>query len=142
MIAQLIDPAHYAFNPYAVPTFTAAAAMLILGLAVLIRERATLLSASFMVMAMTIAVWLVGFSMMYIAADQAVRLWWARAAYVGVPLIPPAVYHFAVVVLGLAERRRPLVRVAWGLGIVLAAASVLTGALIEDLYRYWWGYYP
>ncbi|MEO6665931.1 MAG: diguanylate cyclase, partial [Nitrospiria bacterium] len=42
----------------------------------------------------------------------------------------------------LAERRRPLVRVAWGLGIVLAAASVLTGALIEDLYRYWWGYYP
>lgn len=142
MIAQLVDPANYAFNPYAVPTFTAAAVMLILGMTVLIRERATLVSVSFLMMAMTIGVWLVGFSMMYTATDQEVGLWWARSAYVGVPLIPAAVYHFAVVVLGLSAHRRPLVMMAWCLAAVLAGASVLTGALIEDLYRYWWGYYP
>ncbi len=69
-------------------------------------------------------------------------MFWARAAYLGIAFIPPAVFSFAVAVTRDWPGRRRLVAASWLVSAALCAASVGTGALVRDLYRYPWGFYP
>jgi len=116
--------------------------MLLLGCFVLWRERASREGALFAVLAATVTVWLGCFSAMYLSTDATVALWWARAAYLGITFIAPAVLSFAVAVTRDWPRRRRLVAASWLVAALLCAASVGTGALVRDLYRYSWGFYP
>jgi PAS domain S-box-containing protein len=140
--AYLFDPRHYAFSGYAVPTLLTAALVLSLGASVLVRERGSWLSLLFLLLTLTIGIWQFAFSLMYCAADEYVAFWWAKAAYLGVPLIPSAIYHFTVAVLQLYERRKRLVWTCWALSVLFAWTIITTNSLISRLYHYWWGYYP
>jgi diguanylate cyclase (GGDEF)-like protein/PAS domain S-box-containing protein len=140
MRSEIFDPASYAFNAFAIPLVATAIAMVLLGVLVLFRERGSREAVHFSVLAGTVSVWLVCFSGMYLAADERVALIWARSAYLGICLIPGALYGFAVTVT--CGRNRWLVRAGWLLSIAFALASAGTGALVRDLYHYWWGFYP
>jgi diguanylate cyclase (GGDEF)-like protein/PAS domain S-box-containing protein len=126
----------------ALPPLATAVAMLLLGCFVLWRERASREGALFAVLAATVTVWLGCFSAMYLSRDATVALWWARAAYLGITFIAPAVLSFAVAVTRDWPRHRRLLAMSWLVAAVLCAASVGTGALVRDLYRYPWGFYP
>jgi diguanylate cyclase (GGDEF)-like protein/PAS domain S-box-containing protein len=126
----------------ALPPLATAGAMLLLGLFVLWRERASREGALFAVLAITVTVWLGCFSAMYLSSDEAVALFWARAAYLGITFIAPAAFSFAVAVTRDWPGQRRRVAASWLISALLCAASVGTGALVRDLYRYPWGYYP
>ncbi len=142
MIAQVLDPTGYQFSPYAVPTLLTALAIVLLGVGVLVRERITPVSVSFSALTAVIAVWLFGFSAMYSALRAPVALWWAHAAYAGIPLIPPAVYQFTVVVTGAEPRFRPVAVANWALGILFADLAAATDVVFGGVARFAWGYYP
>lgn len=142
MIRQVLDPASYAFSIYAIPTFVSAAILLLLGLLVLVHERASRVSRLFALVTLVIGGWLFAFSWMYSTTSESVALWWAKTAYLGVPCLGPAIYHFTVVALQIYPRCKRLVWVGWSLGALFSAAIVASDALIAGLYRYWWGYYP
>lgn len=142
MITELFNPANYTFSPYAIPTFVTTVALLILGLTVLIRERLSLVSVLFFLMTLTVSVWLFGFSWMYSTTNESVARWWAKAAYLGVPFIPSAIYHFTVVALRIYQRYKARVLVSWTISALFAAVILPTDALHSALYRYPWGYYP
>ncbi len=139
---MVLNLAHYSLNPYAIPTFLTAAAVFFLGVAVLVRGQGSTVSVLFFSVTLTIGLWLFAFSWMYCATDERTALWWARAAYLGVPLIPASIYHFTVAVLRLYPRWRGFVWIGWALGVYFSAAIISTDALIEGVQRYWWGYYP
>jgi len=139
---HLLDPAHYTLSPYAAPTFATAAAILLLGLAVLIHERGSRGSTAFFFMTLAGGVWLFAFSWMYCATDEGVALWWAKAAYLAIPFIPSTVYHFTALVTCVYGRRKFLLRASWVLSTLFSAAALGTNALISGLDRAWWGYYP
>jgi two-component system cell cycle sensor histidine kinase/response regulator CckA len=138
----LVNPDHYLLSPVAIPTFITACALLVLGLVVLSRERPSPVPRLFFIMTLTVSVWFFAFSWMYCATNERVALWWAKAAYLGVPFIAAAVHHFTVAVLGLSAGYRSRVRAAWVLSGVCAAVALGTDALVAGLYRYPWGYYP
>ena len=91
---------------------------------------------------LTVCVWLVCFSMMYCAVRADVALWWARAAYAGIPFIAAAIYHFSVIATGARERRRAVVRVAWALSGACSALFLLSDVFLVGVYQYAWGFYP
>lgn len=142
ILTLVFDPASYAASLYAFPTAATSVSVLCLGLFVLIRERLQMVSLSFFLATLAVAVWLFSFSWMYCATDPRVALWWAKAAYVGVPYIAPAFYHFTVAVLGLYDRRKRMVWINWGLASLFMLAILTTDGLVAGLHRYWWGYYP
>ncbi|MBI4342720.1 MAG: PAS domain S-box protein [Candidatus Omnitrophica bacterium] len=137
-----VETTPYAVNAYAVPVWLAAVACLLLGCLVLIRERWSPVSLSFLLLTLTIAGWLFTFAEMYRATDARLALWWAKLAYLGIPCIPAAFYQFTVSVLRIAARHRRMVWIAWGLAMLFAVAICTTDALIAGLYHYWWGFYP
>ncbi len=142
MIAEIFDPANYILSLYALPTFISSTALALLGLLVLLRERASRESALYCLMSLTVTVWLFAFSWMYCAEEKTVALWWARAAYLGIPFVCSAVYHFTVSVLRLYERRKRFVWAGWAMSAVFSATALWTDDLISGVDRYWWGYYP
>ncbi|HXH38059.1 MAG TPA: diguanylate cyclase, partial [Thermoanaerobaculia bacterium] len=85
--------------------------------------------------------WLVAFTFVYCSKDAATALFWSRAAYLGVPFLAPAIYHFTTEMLRVAKERRGAIAAAWGLGIVFSALAV-TGLLVERVQHFWWGFYP
>jgi uncharacterized membrane protein HdeD (DUF308 family) len=117
MLTTLLDPTGYAFDPFAALSATTGILCLALGIAGVVRERGSRTSWSFFLVCLTIWVWLAAFSLMYLASDREVAYTWAKIAYFGIPLIAPAVYHFATRVLEIQARRRWIV---WPACVVLA----------------------
>jgi len=140
MLDEIFAAASYAFNPYALPTLATAGAMLLLGVVVLFRERGSREAWHFALLAGPVSVWLACFSLMYLAAGERVAMVWARAAYLGVGFIPAGLYSFTNAVTRSPHRR--LLRMTWLIAAGFVLAMVSTGALVRDLYHYWWGFYP
>jgi diguanylate cyclase (GGDEF)-like protein/PAS domain S-box-containing protein len=141
MLAAIVDSTSYAFNACAVPTLVTACTMFVLGGIVMARERGSREARHFALLAATICIWLVCFSLMYLAKQERVALAWARAAYLGIAFIPAALYHFTVVVTR-SWRRRRMAWASWAIAAAFFAAIAGSDALVRDLYRYWWGFYP
>ncbi|MEA2576146.1 MAG: hypothetical protein QOH93_3444 [Chloroflexia bacterium] len=141
MFTQVLDPQGYTFTFYSLPTLLTMAAVFLLGLFVLARERISLVSVSFLIVTLAVSIWLFCFSLMYAANNPTVANWWSRAAYLGVPFIAPAAYQFTTVVLGIYRRRRAIIMAAWLLSALFAFASIATDSLITGVELYWWGYY-
>ena len=142
MLGSPWDAAGLAFRPAAIPTLATALAALMLGVAVVRRERFSRVSLLFLLVPLTIAVWLCCFSLMYCARDLGVALACARAAYLGIPFIPAAIYSFSVAATGRARRRRAITVAVWALSALASAVFVRSDAFLQGLYRYPWGYYP
>jgi diguanylate cyclase (GGDEF)-like protein/PAS domain S-box-containing protein len=132
----------YTVTWYGLAPLATAAAMLLLGVFVVARERGSRESVLFGVLAVTVTVWLGCFSAMYLAKAEPVARFWAKTAYLGITFIAPAVLSFAVAVTRDWQRRRRLVTASWLLSTLLCAVSVGTDALFRDLEHYAWGYYP
>ena len=137
-----VDLATYSMNPFAIPPAIAMIATCCLGVAVLIRERGSLVSLLFAAMTASVGVWLFAFTWMYCAQDPHTALWWAKAAYFGVPFIVASGYHFAVAVLQGGPATRRFVVLGWVAAAVFSAAGLLTDELVTGVRRFWWGYYP
>jgi diguanylate cyclase (GGDEF)-like protein/PAS domain S-box-containing protein len=140
MLAAILDSSSYVFNSYAVPPLVTAAAMFLLGVVVMVRERGSREAWQFSLLAATICIWLVCFSFMYFSRQPEVALAWAKSAYLGIAFIPAALYHFTVVVTRSGRLR--MVWAGWAVSAVLFAAIAASGALLRDLYRWKWGFYP
>jgi len=95
MIAALLHFTNYQFSFYAGPTLLTAVGVLLLALIVVAGEQFSFVSVSFLLVGMSIALWLGAFTAMYLAIDEPVALWWSRAAYLGVPFIPITIYQLA-----------------------------------------------
>lgn len=139
---DMLDYNNYSFNVYAIPLFITTAVILSLSLLVIIREQYSKVGVLFLLVALTISVWLFSFSWMYSATHAGVALWWAKLGYLGIPLIPAAVYHFSIMVLQGYPRRRRLVWLIWMLALVFSASALISDDFIRGLFLYGWGYYP
>lgn len=112
-----------------------------MGLAVLLYERASMESRLFLLMAHLGAGWQIAYSLMLSAPNLTMATEWGRVAYVFIPFLFPAVYHFSTSVLRLEEQRKRVIRVAWLTGAFCAGIMAGTDAIIRGAYQYDWGYY-
>ncbi|HEX8228496.1 MAG TPA: PAS domain S-box protein [Chloroflexia bacterium] len=141
MVEHVVSIADYQLSIYSIPTLITTAAILLLGILVLVRERVSLVSLSFSLVTLAVSIWLFGFSVMYSSPDSDTALWWNKVAYLGVPFIAPATYQFTVAVLKLYDRFKRFVALGWIGAAVFAGLSLWTGLLIDRVQDFWWGYY-
>lgn len=142
MTADIVDLQNYTFSYYAIPTFIVAAFSFILVVYQVIREEFSFLGLSFFILGLIIFIWLFSFSWMYCAKDDAVALWWAKVAYLGLPFLPTAVYHFSMVFLQIYRQHRAMLLLCWILSALFSLIAVGTDFLISGVHKYPWGYYP
>jgi diguanylate cyclase (GGDEF)-like protein/PAS domain S-box-containing protein len=131
----------YAYTPYAIPPALTAMVMIVFG-ALVLHRGASRLNRSFAGMSAAVVVWMVAFTMMYLSRDASTALFWAKAAYLGVPFIAPAVYHFTVEMLRIYERRKVALALAWCGASISSLLVLTTNVIVEDVTRFAWGHYP
>lgn len=142
MPAEFLNPAHYAFNVYALAPFVAAVAIVILGMVVLVREHYSRVSIIFHIMTLTAGLWLSGYAVMYCARSESAAMVWAFVGLLGVTLIPASVYHFTVEALNIYPQHKRRVWLAWLIGGGFFSAAFLSDTFLSGVARFWWGYYP
>ncbi|HEX8152580.1 MAG TPA: PAS domain S-box protein, partial [Thermoanaerobaculia bacterium] len=86
--------------------------------------------------------WLASFAMMYASRAAADALAWARVGHLLASLIPPAVFHFAVVYARRMRRYRRFVIAFWIASLAIGFVSVSTSLVIPAVRRFVWGFYP
>lgn len=126
----------------ALPMALVAAVMLILGIAVVARERLSAVSAAFFLLALGISIWLASVSAMAVTRDPVMALWLARGAYIGVCAIPAAIFTFSLALVQEARRRAAAVAASWVIAAFFTALFIRTDALLTGVWRYSWGFYP
>ena len=134
-------PPHYSFNVYAVPPAVTALALLLVGVVVLIRERASRVSVAFLFIMLAVSVWLSGLAGMYCATNEGDAIWWARVNFLGSPFIPSTIYLFSTIAMGIYARRKTLIWAGLLLSAFFSAAALYSDLLFAGVYHYWWGYY-
>ncbi len=137
----LLANGSYAQSGYGLAMAIVAAVSLAVGLWVVARERARRISLLLLAGSTAIAVYLLAFSFLVRATDATAAHRWAHVAYLGIPLIVPALYHFSIDLLGLTPRRRNLIGAAWAVGFVYLILAQTTELLIPGVMETRWGYY-
>jgi PAS domain S-box-containing protein len=132
---------NYTLNPYAIPLLVVALLSLAASSMGLIRERTSKISITLFVLGCFVSLWFFAFAWMYLARTEATALWWAKAAYLGVPFIPTAIITFTVSVLNTYRRDKAILSVGWILSLAFSILAVRTDLLIRGVHHYWWGYY-
>jgi len=129
-------------NLAALPTLCVAAAILVLGIIVIARERPTAVSLSFFGLTISVSVWLVGISLSLLAVDPHTALLFSRFTYIGVALIPAAVVHFTISLLDRIRERRAALIACWTTSAIFVALFTTTDLLLAGTWHYSWGFYP
>jgi diguanylate cyclase (GGDEF)-like protein/PAS domain S-box-containing protein len=109
---------------------------------VLWRERGSGASRLFGGVAVALAWYMFTFAMVYSAANEPIAAWWAGTAYLVVPLIPAALYHFSSRVLGNQAETLRRVWFGWALGIAFVLLATRSDWLLAGMESYWFGRYP
>ncbi len=138
----MFDSSLYFFNPTAIPVLASGAAILMFGLIILLAERPSRVNLLFFLVTLTMAIWLLAFTGVYSARDAHTALFWAKAAYLGVPCLSMAMYHFTVATLQRDVQRKGLLCIGWVLAFFFMGVIIGTDLLFDRLYHYSWGYYP
>jgi diguanylate cyclase (GGDEF)-like protein/PAS domain S-box-containing protein len=141
-LLSLSDAAAYSANALSFATALASLAILLLGAAVFLRGRGLAASRIFFLVTIAASGWLGAFAFMYAARHAGTAILWARIGYVFGALIPAAVFHFATTLVAKRQPYRLPAALFW-LGCAAAgAAGIFTDALIHNVRRFAWGFYP
>src|SRR5919199_171993 len=94
----VFDPSNYTFSIYAVPVLLVGLLIAGLGIAALVRERASSVSLVFALLTFSVAVWLICFALIYSTPFESIARWWVNIEHLGVVFIPSTVLFFALVI--------------------------------------------
>ncbi|HEV8631912.1 MAG TPA: histidine kinase N-terminal 7TM domain-containing protein, partial [Thermoanaerobaculia bacterium] len=122
-------------------SLSVAMGLLALGLRVAIRERWKAAALQFATLTFLIATWLTCAGMALAVEGTAEATAWARASYLGVALIPAAMYHFTARLLGRHREQQMAVALLWAVGLVLAAVAQATPLVVAGVSTFSWGHY-
>ena len=118
----------------AMPMLVVAAATLVLGAAVLARERASAVTLSFFILTLSVWTWLTGVSLMTMAITPRAAFDLARFAYVGVATVPAAVLQFTVSLIGARRRYRPALIGTWCASAAFLALFLFTRVMLTGIF--------
>ena len=100
MILAGTDPDNYSLNGYAMPTLVVGVAIAALGASVLVRERGSLIGKLFLLMCLSVSLYLVATGVNYASRDDGLSLLWIRISQLGSVFIPTTVLLLTVARLG------------------------------------------
>jgi diguanylate cyclase (GGDEF)-like protein/PAS domain S-box-containing protein len=135
------DSSSYSLSVYAVPLLLFGALNTALGVATLVRERASAVSLAFFAMTMAIAVWLLSTGAIYLSDDREVAFAWIKVDYFGVAFIPTTILLFALAVTDQLRTRRLAAVAAMVASIAFFWVFEATDLMLAGSYHYSWGYY-
>jgi signal transduction histidine kinase len=124
---------------YSVPPLLISLLVMTCGSWVFLDHPRRVANATFGVLCLGVAAWLIGCFMMYSSANEREAIAWTKAIHMAVVFIPAAFYHFCAQMASPGRRDRLIAAnylVSAGFMALLSTTTLINGT-----YRYYWGYY-
>ncbi|MFA5147083.1 MAG: ATP-binding protein [Candidatus Omnitrophota bacterium] len=129
-------------SPYSYPPLIAGFSIMALGVFVFLHNKKAALNRVFALMCFSIFIWLGSYTIAFSVRSKELALFWARFSYIGVIFIPITVHHISVLFLNALDTvNKKLIFVSYILGFLFLIIS-RTPLFFNDVYSYFWGYYP
>ncbi len=142
MAGDLFALDNYALNPHAMPTALAAGAVLVATSIAAVAERGSRAIGPFIAVALSMLLWMIGSTLMYLSDTQPVAEFWSRFGTIGIVFIPAAAYRFCALQADFDPARSWTVRGLYALSTAFLLSVWLSPAHIVEVTPRWWGYYP
>lgn len=141
METDLWNVSNYTLTPYALAPLIVGILTAVMGTVVFLRERGTLVSTAFGLMAWTGAAWLLSYVGIYSAQVEALAIQWAKIENGAVVYIPSMVILFAVAAARRYREHRWFVRIMFAISTLFCGIILQTDWFVSGVYTYPWGYY-
>jgi PAS domain S-box-containing protein len=133
---------NYFFNPHAIVPAFISLALVVIAILFIMRAGWTTDSITMLLLWSAIGIWFFAFAFMYSSRIESVAFWWGKAAYLGIPFIPAAAYHFTLSLVKTNNQYANRIKAMWLLSVLLCISAVGTPLIITGMHRYSWGYHP
>ncbi len=141
MSTHIFDIYNSSFNIHALPPLIAGLAIIALGLFAFIRERASSLGASFLLLCASIGLFYSSAGMNFASQNPDMAFIWTRIGHVGVICIPFGILLLDAARFGLSRRQRYAIAGSGILTIVFYFFLLSTNLYITRIDHYYWGHY-
>jgi diguanylate cyclase (GGDEF)-like protein/PAS domain S-box-containing protein len=142
MIIPLLDPGNYVVTIHAAFSMLVGAAIGVLGIYVLIRERGSHIGVVFWAFSASICTWLMAFGMTYASLHEPQAFFWAKVSQIGVIFIPVTVLALALTIVRRAREFRKIIWATVAISTLFCLGVAFTDLYLRGVYHYFWGYYP
>jgi PAS domain S-box-containing protein len=139
MILQVLNPDNYSLNGFALPMLVVGVAIAALGLFVLVREHGSLIGMLFLLMCLSVSLYLAATGVNYASLDDGLSLLWIRISQLGSVFIPTTVLLMTVARLDLFHRFRFTIAASIVLSTLLALGIFFTDLHVRGSARFFWG---
>ena len=131
---------NYFFNIYAAPTLLTAFVFIFITIRMFQYWERSDAIRYFILFCCSLIIWLVGFSMMYLSAEPAIALFWARVGFLGVAFVPVLPLMFVYALVGKKIKKRIWYFIAFA--ILCFILNFSTNLIYNGVKLHFWGYYP
>lgn len=129
-------------TPYAFQLLTVGTLIFLLGVAVVIWERAARVSMAFLAVTLCAAIWLFGYAFTYSVTDERIAFRFIQLAHLGVTFIPSFVLLFILMMSRLAAKYTRWIVFSFILSALFYALVLFDEGFLAGTNRYSWGLYP
>ncbi len=136
----MFDIESYCFNLQAIPLFFVGASMLLSGLFVYSKNRSSSINKVFLLICISVCVWLLATALGYLSKVPEVAKVWFKIDNFGVIFISINVYFF--IVLFLDVKRKLTILLGYLTAVLFGALITITDFLVIGVKKYFWGYFP
>lgn len=137
---NILNLSNYQFNLQAVPVFLIGLVMILTGRFIYKRDKKSTINLCFFYICISVGMWLLPTSFGYAAKDPSTAIFWFKIDNFSVLFISINVYMFIKAFLG--QQISIADRIGYLLISLLGLPIVLSGYFIQDVYKYFWGYFP
>jgi two-component system cell cycle sensor histidine kinase/response regulator CckA len=139
MFLQVLNPDNYNLNVYALPMLAVGATIAVLGLFVLVRERGSRIGILFLLMCLSVSLYLTATGLNYASRDDGLSLFWVRISQLGSVFIPTTILSMTVARLGLYHRFRATIAASIVLSVLLTIGVFFTDLHVRGIAHFYWG---
>ena len=139
---SLLDLSNYFYTFTAWPPLIVGICSLLLGLIILVRERGTYASRTFLALSICVSLWLLSIGALYSARDPQLAFLIAQVGTIAVAFIPSVLLTLTIVLVRQYGRWKWLARLSLGLSGIMAVSVFDRGSVLVGLKIFPWGAYP
>jgi signal transduction histidine kinase len=131
-------------NVYSFPVLFTSLLLLLLGVAVFLKNTKKRVNLQFLIICLTSSIWLFFTSLAYNSLSQIQSFLLFRIAYIGIIFIPFTFFHYIVLFLEVNKKQlyRFVVRLGYGVGTLFSVLSLFSSLVISRSGEFFWGWYP
>ena len=122
MTDQVFTISSFTLNPHAFSPLLASIISFFLGVTVLIQKRLSWDGICFLIISITVSIWLFSGFWVLSSTVETVTLFWVKITFCGICFIPPTIYQHAILVVGKLKEYRVHIIFSWLISIARTMA--------------------